>query len=171
MIKKTKIISFAGWSGSGKTHLITRLIKFLTETYKLNISSIKHAHDSFDLDHKGKDTYLHKKAGAKEVIISSSKRWGIQHELKDTKELTIEELIKKASKVDLIFIEGWKFNNFKKIEVYNPKLKKPLLYKSDPLIMALVTNEPNIIKKDITVLDINNTQAIAKYLLNLPYDK
>ena len=47
-----KIIGFCGWSGSGKTDLICRIIKYLS-SQELFISTIKHTHHNIEIDKKG----------------------------------------------------------------------------------------------------------------------
>ena len=163
-----KIIGFAGWSGSGKTNLIVRLLTLIKKKNNFKASTIKHAHEKFDMDQPGKDSYLHKKAGASEVIVSSSKRWAVIHELnKNEKELSLDELINKVSKVDLLFVEGWKNSSLKKIEVYRPEINKPLLCINDKNIIAIASSSL-IIQKNlkIPVFDVNNTQDILQFILN-----
>ena len=119
------ILGFAGWSGSGKTTLIKNLIPYLNKMH-ITVSTIKHAHEGFEIDKPGKDSYAHRKAGAKEVLISSNKRYALMHEYQDI-EKPLEELIKKLEKVDLIIVEGWKHTKIKKIEIYRNSINKPLL--------------------------------------------
>src|SRR5271163_5013868 len=75
------IIGFAGWSGAGKTTLITRLIPLLTAR-GISVSTIKHAHHDFDIDTPGKDSYEHRRAGATEVLVTSANRWALMRELR-----------------------------------------------------------------------------------------
>ena len=161
-----KIVAFAGWSGSGKTNLIIRLIKYLKNNHNLNISTLKHAHKSFEVDKPNKDSNLHRKAGAKEVLISSSQRWVLMHELIDEIEPEVESLIERVNHTDILFVEGWKTSKLKKIEVYRDVTKKPLLYKKDKNIVAVATNNTSInINKKIEALDIDDTSSIANFIL------
>ena len=120
-------------------------------------------HSGFDLDHPGKDTFLHRKAGAKEVLISSDKRFAIIHEY-DEKELELDALINKMSPTDLILVEGWKKENIKKIEVYRPALKKPLLARNDKNIIAIASDVDFIKNINIKILSLNHPQEIAEYI-------
>ena len=99
------ILGLAGWSGSGKTTLIKNL---LPELKKINItvSTLKHAHEGFDVDKPGKDSYVHREAGAKEVLISSKNRFALMSNYKN-KENTLFELIDRLAPVELIIVEGW----------------------------------------------------------------
>ena len=156
------ILGISGWSGSGKTTLIEKLIPILNKK-GIKVSTMKHGHSGFDLDHPGKDTFLHRKAGAKEVLISSEKRFAIIHEY-DEKELELDALINKMSPTDLILVEGWKKENIKKIEVYRSALKKPLLAKNDKNIIAIASDVDFIKNINIKILSLNHPQEIAEYI-------
>src|ERR1700751_5978133 len=102
-----RIIGLAGWSGSGKTTLIAKVIPRLVAR-GLAVSTVKHAHHGFDVDTPGKDSYTHRLAGATEVVVASSRRWALMHELRDSDEPGIYALLQKMSPVDLVLIEGFK---------------------------------------------------------------
>lgn len=159
------ILGLAGWSGSGKTTLIKNLIP---ELLKINVSTstLKHAHEGFDIDKPGKDSYIHRESGAKEVLISSSNRFALMSEYKD-KELSLDKLITKLSPVDLVIIEGWKKENIKKIEVFRREINKPLLAKNDKNIIAIATTDKTIKIKNTVLLDLNNYKEIAMFIKKL----
>ena len=136
-----KVIGLAGWSGAGKTTLLSRLVPHLVAE-GLRVSTIKHAHHSFDLDTPGKDSWAHRQAGATEVLISSERRFALMHELRGAPELTLRELLPKLSPVDLVIVEGYKATTPRKIEVHRAENGKPLLYPSDPAIVAIATDDP-----------------------------
>tara|TARA_B100000809_G_C14832357_1_gene421544 strand:+ start:35 stop:535 length:501 start_codon:yes stop_codon:yes gene_type:complete len=159
------ILGLAGWSGSGKTTLVSNLIPELKKM-NISVSSLKHAHEGFDVDKPGKDSYVHRQAGAKEVLISSNKRFALMHEYKN-EEISLNSLIKKLSPVDLILIEGWKKENIKKIEVYRKEINKPLLTNNDKNIIAIATNDKSININNMTILDLNNYEQIAKFIYAL----
>ena len=159
------ILGLAGWSGSGKTTLVSSLIPQLKKM-NISVSSLKHAHEGFDIDKPGKDSYVHRQAGAKEVLISSNKRFALMHEYKK-EEISLNSLIKKLSPVDLILIEGWKKENIKKIEVYRKEINKPLLTNNDKNIIAIATNDKSININNMTILDLNNYEQIAKFIYTL----
>lgn len=159
------ILGLAGWSGSGKTTLISNLIPQL-KNINISVSTLKHAHEGFDIDKPGKDSYVHRESGAREVLISSNKRFALMHEYKN-EEMNLNSLIKKLIPVDLILVEGWKKENIKKIEVYRKETNKPLLYNNDKNIIAIATNDKSIKIKKMTVLDLNNYEQIAKFIYQL----
>ena len=159
------ILGLAGWSGSGKTTLISNLIPQL-KNINISVSTLKHAHEGFDIDKPGKDSYVHRESGAREVLISSNKRFALMHEYKN-EEMSLSSLVKKLIPVDLILVEGWKKENIKKIEVYRKETNKPLLYNNDKNIIAIATNDKSIKIKKMTVLDLNNYEQIAKFIYQL----
>ena len=159
------ILGISGWSGSGKTFLIKSLIPILNKN-GIKVSTIKHAHAGFNIDHPGKDTYLHRESGANEVLISSEKRFALIHEY-SSKEFSLHHLIEKMEPTDLILIEGWKKENIKKIEVYRQSLGKPLLANKDRNVIAIASDVKSIENTDITILPLNKPEKIAQYILKL----
>jgi molybdopterin-guanine dinucleotide biosynthesis adapter protein len=158
-----RIFGLAGWSGSGKTTLLATLIpEFVARG--LTVSSIKHAHHEFDIDRPGKDSWRHRQAGAHEVMVASSRRWALMHELRDEPEPPLEELVAKMSPVDLLLVEGWKRHAHPKLEVHRPSLGKPLLYPEDPDIVAIASDEP--IAAPIPLLPVADAAAIADFILD-----
>ncbi len=158
-----RIIGLAGWSGSGKTTLITKLIPCLLAR-GLRVSTLKHAHHGFDLDKPGKDSFVHRVAGATEVIISSAKRWAILHELREELEWNMADLVAKMSPVDLVLVEGFKRDAFPKLEIHRAENGKPLLYPDDPHIVA-VACDTALPSAKIPVVDLNDIDKIADLLL------
>ena len=159
------ILGLAGWSGSGKTTLIKNLLPELKNN-NISVSTIKHAHEGFDIDKPGKDSFIHREAGAQEVLISSSKRFALMANYIN-KESSLTELISKLTPVDLVLVEGWKKENIKKIEVYRKEINKPLLALNDKNIIAIATNDKNININNVMLLDINNYDSIAKFIKKL----
>ena len=159
------ILGLAGWSGSGKTTLIKNLLPKLKKI-NISVSTIKHAHEGFDIDKPGKDSFIHRESGAQEVLISSSKRFALMSNYKN-KESSLTELIAKLTPVDLVLVEGWKKENIKKIEVYRKEINKPLLALNDKNIIAIATNDKNININNVMLLDINNYDSIAKFIKKL----
>ena len=158
-----RIIGLAGWSGSGKTTLISKLIPRLL-TRGLRVSTLKHAHHGFDLDKPGKDSFVHRAAGATEVIISSARRWAILHELREEPEWNMADLVAKMSPVDLVLVEGFKRDAFPKLEIHRAENGKPLLHPDDPHIVA-VACDTALPAARVPVVDLNDIDAIADLLL------
>ena len=158
-----KIFGLAGWSGSGKTGLIIRLLPIFVD-WGLTVSTIKHAHHHFDIDKPGKDSFRHREAGAQEVLISSASRWAMMHEIRDGREAGLDELIARMSPVDLLLVEGFKRERLPKLEVHRPVLGQPMLQPGDPDIVA-VASDTAIAGLDVPCLDLDDTAAIARFIL------
>jgi molybdopterin-guanine dinucleotide biosynthesis adapter protein len=158
-----KVFGFAGYSGSGKTTLIEKVIPALISS-GLRVSLIKHAHHSFDIDKPGKDSYRHREAGAHEVLIASSQRWVLMHELRDVEEPALDDLLKQFSACDLVLVEGYKFSSVPKIEIYRPEHGKPRLDAKTHNIVAVAS--PQNLENDVLAqIDLNNTRAVADFVL------
>ena len=134
-----RVIGIAGWSGSGKTTLIERVVPVLIGR-GLDVSVIKHAHHGFDLDRPGKDSYRHREAGAKEVLITSGGRWALMHELRGAAEPTLAECLARMCPCDLVLVEGYKALPIPKLEVWRAANGKPPLFPDDPSIIGLATD-------------------------------
>jgi molybdopterin-guanine dinucleotide biosynthesis adapter protein len=137
----TRVVGLAGWSGSGKTTLLTRLLPIL-RARGVTVSTIKHAHEAFDIDVPGKDSYEHRAAGAHEVLVSSANRYALVGELRGAPERTLPELLAMLAPVDLVIVEGFKRDTHAKVEVHRAAVGKPLLFPDDPTIRAIVTEDP-----------------------------
>jgi molybdopterin-guanine dinucleotide biosynthesis adapter protein len=158
-----KILGLAGWSGSGKTTLAVKLIPALVGR-GFSVSSMKHAHHTFDVDQPGKDSYEHRHAGATEVLVTSGRRWALMHELRDEPEPAKEELIRHMTPVDLLLVEGFKRDAHDKLEVYRAALGKPLLCRDDPHIVAVASDGP-LSGAPRPVLHLDDIEAIAGFII------
>jgi molybdopterin-guanine dinucleotide biosynthesis protein B len=136
-----RIIGLAGWSGSGKTTLLAKIIpRLVARGYA--VSTVKHAHHDFDVDTPGKDSHVHRLAGATEVLVGSSRRWALMHELRGEPEPSIYDLLPKMSPVDLVLIEGFKAAQHTRIEVYRQNVGKPPLHPDNRQIAGIVSDTP-----------------------------
>jgi molybdopterin-guanine dinucleotide biosynthesis protein B len=157
-----KIFGFAGWSGSGKTTLIEKLIPRFAGA-GLRVSLIKHAHHTFDVDQPGKDSYRHRHAGAAEVLVTSSRRWVLMHELRGAHEPSFEEQIARLSPCDLVLVEGFKHAPIPKLEVWRAEPGEALLHPNDPHIVAVATDAK--VQTRLPLLDLNDDAAVARFVL------
>jgi molybdopterin-guanine dinucleotide biosynthesis protein B len=156
------IFGIAGWSGSGKTTLLVKLIPLLVAR-GLRVSTVKHAHHSFDLDTPGKDSHGHRMAGATEVLIGSAARYAIMHELRGAPEPTLDELIARLSPVDLVLVEGFKHGSHQKLEVWRSVTGKPPLWPDDPAVIAVASDAP-VPGCTRPVLALDDVAAIAAFV-------
>jgi molybdopterin-guanine dinucleotide biosynthesis protein B len=157
-----KIFGFAGWSGSGKTTLIEKLIPRFVQR-GLRVSLIKHAHHTFDVDTPGKDSYRHRHAGAAEVLVTSSRRWVLMHELRGGHEPSFDEQIKHISPCDLLLVEGFKFAPIPKLEVWRKETGEALLHPNDPHIVAIAADAN--VETRLPQLDLDGDEAIADFIV------
>jgi len=163
MTGQMRIIGLAGWSGSGKTTLITKLLPRLIARGQ-RVSTLKHAHHGFDLDQPGKDSFMHRTAGATEVVISSAKRFAVLHELRDEPEWDLPDLLTKLAPVDLVLVEGFKRDAFPKLEIHREANGKPLIQPDDPHIVAIASDVP-LPQAKVPVVDLDDIELIADVLL------
>ena len=133
------VLGITGPSGSGKTTLIERLIPAL-QSFKLKISTVKNVHHELELDKPGKDSFRHREAGAKEVMVSLPSGWALFHHKPDDQRLPIEMLKKNMEAVDLILVEGFRSPSMKQIEVFNSSLSEPLNQPNDSSVIAVVAD-------------------------------
>jgi molybdopterin-guanine dinucleotide biosynthesis protein B len=157
-----KTFGFAGWSGSGKTTLIEKLIPRFN-AHGLRVSLVKHAHHTFDVDHPGKDSYRHRQAGAAEILVTSSRRWVLMHELRGAQEPSFDEQVKHLSPCDLLIVEGFKHAPIPKLEVWRAQTGEGLLHPSDPHIVAVASDAK--VETKLPLLDLNDDAAIAAFIL------
>tara|TARA_B100000029_G_scaffold488507_1_gene545147 strand:+ start:255 stop:749 length:495 start_codon:yes stop_codon:yes gene_type:complete len=159
-----KIIGIVGLKNSGKTTIIKNLIKYF-HSKKLVIGTIKHAHHNFEIDKEGTDSFIHRKSGAEEVIVSSAKRWAKIEERVNKKERSLKYLIKKIERSDILLIEGFKNESHKKIEIYRKMDNKyKPIYKKIKNVVAIVTNEK--IKTKLPIFKLEEIEKIAKFIIN-----
>lgn len=159
-----KVIGVAGFKNAGKTTLVEKLVTELTgRGYR--ISTVKHAHHSFDIDHEGRDSFRHRKAGASQVAIVSSSRWAIVHELRSDPEPSLDEMLGKLAPCDLVIVEGYKRDGHDKIEVRNLMLDHALLAGDDPTVVAIAANG-TISDAPVPVFDRDQVKELADFIIS-----
>ncbi len=158
-----RVIGLAGWSGAGKTTVLTRVIPELARR-GVSVSTVKHAHHAFDLDTPGKDSHAHREAGAREVLISSERRWALMRELRDEPEASLPDLLARLSPVDLVIVEGFKREPHVKIEIHRAANGKPPLHLGDETIVA-IASDVSFADAGRPVVGIDDIAAIADIML------
>lgn len=160
---KQNIIGITGWKNSGKTTLTEKLVAELVRR-GFRIATVKHAHHEFDIDHEGRDSYRHRKAGASEVAIVSSRRWALIHELEGESEPPLQEVLARLSPCDLVIVEGYKREGHKKIEVRRKDAKEVTpLAPTDGSIIA-IASDTRITDTALPVFDVDDATAIADFI-------
>lgn len=157
-----KVLGIAGWSGAGKTTLIERLVPELAAR-GLSVSTLKHVHHRYDPDTPGKDSWRHRQAGAREVLVVSEYRLALMRELAAGDSERLELLVGRLAPVDLVLVEGYKQHPIAKIEVWRPSLAKPRLA-TDAMLLAVASDE-KLVGEVVPVLDLANPAAIADFVL------
>ncbi len=158
-----KVIGLAGWSGAGKTTLLLKLLpEFLRRG--LRVSTIKHAHHAFDVDTPGKDSFEHRKAGAFEVLVTSTARFALMCDLRGEPEPSLAEHFARLAPVDLVVVEGFKREAIPKIEVFRAANAKPFLHTDDAQIIALAS-DLDVPPTHLPHAFLDDTAAIADLML------
>ena len=157
-----KLYGVTGWKNAGKTGLMVRLVSEF-RSRGLTVSTLKHAHHSFDVDHPGKDSRRHREAGAHQVLLSSGMRWALMTELDGAPEPPLSELLARMSPVDLVLVEGWKRDSHPKVEAWRAETGRPMIAPGDSTIRAVAAKgDPGI--ADRPVIDLDDTAAIADFI-------
>jgi molybdopterin-guanine dinucleotide biosynthesis protein B len=158
-VKKREIpvVSIVGRSNTGKTTLIEKMIgELVGRGYR--VATIKHNLHGFDIDHPGKDSWRHREAGARMTVLASPKKMAL---IKDVeRDYTIDEIRDRyVDDADIILVEGYKENDFPKIEVFRSTLGVELLSRKEGNLLAVASDRTLDI--DVPCLDINDARAIV----------
>jgi molybdopterin molybdotransferase len=159
-----KVFGVVGWKNSGKTGLVERLVSELISR-GFSVSTVKHAHHSFDVDQPGRDSYRHRAAGARQVLLSSRMRWALMTENHDQDEAEFAQLLPRLDPVDVVLVEGFKSESFPKVEAFRHETGNTLIASSDQSVRAIAANAP-LPGLDIPVFALDDTGAIAEFILH-----
>lgn len=160
---RPRVFGIVGYKNNGKTTMVVRLVRHFTER-GLVVSTVKHAHHTVDLDQPGKDSYEHRRAGAREVLLATGVRWFLLHELRGDPEPPLEELLARMSPADLVLIEGFKRDPHPKLEVHRAERGTPLIAHQDPTVLAVASDEP-LSGFDRPVFHLDDIPTIADFVL------
>jgi len=157
------VFGVTGWKNAGKTGLMERLVAEINGRGH-SVSTLKHAHHTFDVDHPGKDSHRHRLAGASQVLLASTERWALMNEHRGAEEPSLSELLDKLEPVDVVLIEGWKRDSHPKVEAWRAETGNPLIAPNDPTILAVASDTSFEI--DRPMFDLDDTAAIANFILD-----
>lgn len=164
MTKKSKpdIIAIVGKSNSGKTTLMEKLISQLTEK-GFKVGSVKHAHEGFEMDRKGKDSWRHKQAGAFATLVLYAQKAAL---IKDDPRSHVEKIDDYLNDMDIVLVEGMKTSDFSKIEIFRTDAghKTPAVI-DDPNLIAFVTDNVSF-QVDVPVFELDNVAGIVAFIEN-----
>ena len=165
MTNKPVIFGVTGWKNSGKTRMVAALVRELSAR-GMKVSTVKHAHHTFDIDHEGTDSWQHRKAGASEVALVSRNRSAIMHELQNEEEPSLADILAKLAPCDVIIIEGFKREGHAKIEMIREGASKNApLWPDDPSIIAIGSDQDKG-NFPLPVFHPDNVSAIADFFIN-----
>jgi molybdopterin-guanine dinucleotide biosynthesis protein MobB len=158
-----RIYGITGSKNAGKTGLVERLVADITAR-GFTVSTIKHAHHSTEVDHPGRDSYRHRTAGAREVIVASPARWALMHELRGATEPALDDLLAHLAPVDLVLIEGYKAAPHPKVEAHRAATGHPPLALENATIRAIASDT---VAAGVALprFDLDDTAAIADFIL------
>jgi len=152
------IISVVGYSNSGKTTLVVKLVReFKSRGFR--IATIKHHHRDFEIDAPGKDTWKHAQAGADTVVLAAPEKIAIIE--KTERELELDEIAQKISGVDLIITEGYKKGSKPKIEVFRSEVHSGLITPLDQLLAV----SADVTFDGIPTFGLDDTAGLVGYLI------
>lgn len=157
------VFGIAGWKNSGKTTLAARLVAELTER-GYAVTAIKHAHETFDVDQPGRDSYRLREAGARRVILSSPKRWALMHELGNSPELSFEDILAETGPCDLILVEGFKREPFPKIELRRDGSASRQPLTGVPEIVAVASDRPDDETESLPIFHLDDIRGISDFV-------
>jgi molybdopterin-guanine dinucleotide biosynthesis protein B len=159
------LLGFAAASGTGKTTLITAILPQL-KTAGVRVGLIKHSHHDFEIDKEGKDSYRLRHAGASPVVIVSKYRRAMIEEFSDHVEVSLADQLAlfPPQAVDLILVEGFRHEHFPKIVLHRAQLNNPCLFRDDPSIIAVATDEC-LAEVPLPQLDLNQPAEITAFIL------
>jgi len=156
-----RLYGIIGWKNAGKTGLVERLVARFTGQ-GLAVSTVKHIHHDVDLDQPGKDSYRHRAAGAREVVLASAHRFALLCEHRGT-EPDLAAVLARLAPVDLVLVEGYKRDTHRKIEVFRAGATQGPIQPGDPTVRAVASDVPGL-RLSVPVLDLNDTGAIAAFI-------
>ncbi|MFZ5640164.1 MAG: molybdopterin-guanine dinucleotide biosynthesis protein B [Bacillota bacterium] len=149
------VLSVVGYSNSGKTTLVEKLVREL-KNRGYRVAVIKHHHGDFEIDKPGKDTWRHAEAGADVVVMAAPRKIAVIEKL--TAERALDEVIGAVKNVDLIITEGYKKENKPKIEVFRSAVHRQIITPVSELL-AIASDVP--LHYGVPCLDIDNPGPIV----------
>lgn len=154
-----------GWKNSGKTTLMASLTSELARL-GYTVSVVKHAHEGFDIDHEGRDSFRMREAGAREVALSSPRRFALMRELGDAPEMKFEEVLGRLGPCDLVLVEGFKREAFPKIEIRRDgATSREPLHGQFPQIVAIASDNPAVEKDPLPIFRLDDIAGMTGFIV------
>ena len=161
---KVPVLGLAAYSGTGKTTLLVKLLP-LMKLQGLRVAMIKQTHHDFEIDKPGKDSFELRKAGADQVLLASDKRSALITEYEEVTNCSLEKLINKLDleSIDLVIVEGFKHEQFEKIELFRPSLGKEPIFPNDKSVIA-VASDVKLDTGNLPLININVPEEVAGFI-------
>lgn len=156
-----RVYGITGWKNTGKTTLTERLVAHFAGQ-GLSVSTVKHAHHDTEIDHPGRDSFRHRQAGARQVIVASPARWAVMTELRGDAEPALADLLAHLAPCDLVLVEGYKRAPHPKIETHRAVIGRALLAPGNPTIRAIASDSALVI--GLPRFDLDDIPAIAAFI-------
>jgi molybdopterin-guanine dinucleotide biosynthesis protein MobB len=157
-----KVYGITGFKNAGKTTLTERLVTEIAGR-GFSVSTVKHAHHAIDIDTPGKDTYRHRVAGARQVMLATAARWALMTELRGAEEPELANLLARMDPVDIVLVEGFKRGGHPKVEAHRVALGHPLIAGEDASVRVVAADGPVTVA--VPVMDLNDVAGIAEFIL------
>jgi molybdopterin-guanine dinucleotide biosynthesis protein B len=159
------LLGVVGWSGSGKTALLEKLLPLLTAR-GCRVNVIKGSHHDVQIEPERKDSARLRAAGATEVMLSSPNRYMLVHELRGAEMPRLGELVDRMKPADITLVEGYRNEAIPKLEVFRREVGKAALYLEDGHIIAVASDMPcpDDLPRRIDWLDLNAPETICNWL-------
>ncbi len=155
------IVSVVGFSGSGKTTFIEKLIPRLT-IRNIRVGTLKHDVHGFEMDKPGKDSWRHKHAGAVVSVISSPGQIGMVKDVDhDYNPDELKWLFKGAQ---IILAEGYKRQNRPKLEVFRPEIREEPFCAGDKALIALISDVP--VDLGVPRFSLDDAEGVSEFLIS-----
>lgn len=167
-IKEQIIVHIIGQPGTGKTTLVAALTTFFTQN-GMAVGTLKHSSHSYELDKPGKDSHVHRNAGANPAAMVNSKMAALY--LPAGEHTPPDHLIQTYySHADIVLIEGWISGPYPKIEIWRQSINKPPLFTDVTGVTLLVCDQrPEAPQKRCpSTLALDDISSIAGFIQRLP---
>jgi len=157
------ILAIVGWSGTGKTTLLQKVIPILGDK-GIRAGLIKHTHHQMDVDTPGKDSYLLRKAGASQVIVASSERWALMCETPEKQSIDLPYLLSRMdhATLEVVLVEGFKDEPVPKIVLWRAGIKGGIEELLDEQVIAVASDQK--LTLNVPILDINRPDSVADFI-------
>ena len=162
MSKHTPVLAIVGFSNSGKTTLMEKLIAELASR-GLCVASIKHSHHQPEMDTPDKDSWRHKQAGAKASMLVGPEKMLMVSDI-DSQPTPRQLADCYFSDYDLVLVEGYASMPCTKIEVVRGERSTDL--RCDEQDLLAVVTDVDELPVAVPKLNLNDVISVADFIVN-----